>query len=310
VWADTLAVYFSHLYRSAYVLVYSLSALAVFIALCGLFTDTVDIKAALVFTELAVISGILLIVRHGGKELWHERWLEYRVIAESLRHGRFLAFVSEFGSIHDSTPKPGDREPPWMLWYIRATMREIGLPAATLDAEYQSKILNATLTHEIEGQIKYHHDTSASAGKIDHFLHTSGEHCFIFTFWMLLLFLAFYAAEVVFEHVMAKHEVAVWIEHALHGAKPWMILAAAGLPALGAAFAGIRVQGDFDGSKERSTHMKEALTSLKADYQTTVSEGVKLGDTADLLITAARVMSEDLAAWQELYGRKRLTLPA
>jgi hypothetical protein len=147
VWADTLAVHFSHLYRSAYVLAYLLSALAVFIALCGLFTDAVNVKVALVFTELTMISGILLIVRHGSKELWHERWLEYRVIAESLRHGRFLAFVSEFGSIHDSTPKPGEREPPWMLWYIRATMREIGLPAATLDAGYQSKILHATLTH-------------------------------------------------------------------------------------------------------------------------------------------------------------------
>jgi hypothetical protein len=310
VWADMLAVHYSHLYRSAYVLAYLLSALAVFIALCGLFTDAVNVKVALVFTELTMISGILLIVRHGSKELWHERWLEYRVIAESLRHGRFLAFVSEFGSIHDSTPKPGEREPPWMLWYIRATMREIGLPAATLDAGYQSKILHATLTHEIDRQIDYHRDTAASARKIAHFLHTFGDRCFIFTFWMLLLFLAFYAAEVVSAHFTATHGVAMWIEHALRGAKPWMIFAAAGLPALGAALAGIRVQGDFDGSKERSAHMVEALISLEAGYQTAVKEGVKLGDTADLLISAARVMSEDLAAWQELYGRKRLTLPA
>jgi hypothetical protein len=310
VWADTLAVHFSHLYRSAYVLAYALSALAVFVALCGLFTDTVDIKAALVFTELAIISGILLIVRLGGKKLWHERWLEYRVIAESLRHGRFLAFVSEFGSIYDSTPNPGDREPPWMLWYIRATMREIGLPAATLDAAYQSKILKATVTHEIEEQIKYHHDTSESVGKIDHFLCTSGELCFFITFGMLILFLVVYGTEVVSEHIMAKHQVAAWIEHTLHGAKPWMILAAAGLPALGAAFFGIRVQGDFDGSKDRSTRMTEALTSLKAGYQTAMRNGAKLGITADLLIAAARVMSEDLAAWQELYGRKRLALPA
>jgi hypothetical protein len=127
---------------------------------------------------------------------------------------------------------------------------------------------------------------------------------------MLLLFLAFYAAEVVSAHFTATHGVAMWIEHALRGAKPWMIFAAAGLPALGAALAGIRVQGDFDGSKERSAHMVEALISLEAGYQTAVKEGVKLGDTADLLISAARVMSEDLAAWQELYGRKRLTLPA
>ena len=29
-----------------------------------------------------------------------------------------------------------------------------------------------------------------------------------------------------------------------------------------------------------------------------------------VLITTARVLSEDIAAWQDLYGRKRLTLPA
>jgi hypothetical protein len=310
VWADTLAVHFSHLYRSAYVLAYALSALAVFVALCGLFTDTVDIKAALVFTELAIISGILLIVRLGSKKLWHERWLEYRVIAESLRHGRFLAFVSEFGSIYDSTPNPGDREPPWMLWYIRATMREIGLPAATLDAAYQSKILKATVTHEIEEQIDYHHKTAESVGKIDHFLHTAGERCFYFTFWMLILFLVVYGDKLAFEHVTVSHVLAACIDRVLHAAKSWMILAAAGLPALGAAFAGIRAQGDFDGSKELSTHMEEALTSLKAGYQTAVKQGAKFDDTADLLMSAARIMSADLAAWQELYGRKRPTLPA
>jgi hypothetical protein len=29
-----------------------------------------------------------------------------------------------------------------------------------------------------------------------------------------------------------------------------------------------------------------------------------------MLIRTARLMSEDLDAWQDLYGRKRLTLPA
>ena len=36
----------------------------------------------------------------------------------------------------------------------------------------------------------------------------------------------------------------------------------------------------------------------------------RLDNTADMLIETARVMSEDLAAWQDLYGRKRLDLPA
>jgi hypothetical protein len=52
---------------------------------------------------------------------WHERWLEYRALAEGLRHGRFLAFVSDFGRIQESTPRSGGHPSLWMLWYIRAT---------------------------------------------------------------------------------------------------------------------------------------------------------------------------------------------
>ena len=60
IWADTLAVHFSHLYRSAYVSAYLLSALAVFIALGGLFVDggqdPLRTKVLLVALELLVIG--------------------------------------------------------------------------------------------------------------------------------------------------------------------------------------------------------------------------------------------------------------
>ena len=81
----------------------------------------------------------------GRRWLWHERWLDYRALAENLRHGRFLSFVSEFGRIRGEPAGVEQREPPWMLWYVRATMREIGLPNATLDGTYQWRLLNATL---------------------------------------------------------------------------------------------------------------------------------------------------------------------
>jgi hypothetical protein len=181
IWADTLAVHFSHLYRSAYVMAYLLSAVAVFIALGGLFFDSghnaLKVKAFLVVLELVVIGWILAMIVIGRRRLWHERWLDYRALAENLRHGRFLAFVSEFGRIRSETPGGEEREPPWILWYLRATMREIGLPNAKLDGTYQWRLLNATLSHEIagpEGQIAYHRANSESARLIDHRLHQLG----------------------------------------------------------------------------------------------------------------------------------------
>jgi hypothetical protein len=91
--------------------------------------------------------------------------------------------------------------------------------------------------------------------------------------------------------------------------KSLIVLASAGLPALGAAVAGIRVHGDFEGSKERSLYMVDALKALKQEYAATIDRDITLDETAEILLKTARVMSEDIAAWQELYGRKRLSLP-
>ncbi len=316
IWVDTLAVHFSHLYRSAYVFAYLLSACAVFIALGGLFNgggDPLRAKVWLVGLELFVIGVILAMVLIGRWLLWHERWLDYRALAENLRHGRFLAFVSEFGRIHSAEPRGEQREPPWFLWYIRATMREIGLPNATLDGTYQWRLLNATLTHEIEGptgQIDYHRANSTSAERIDNLLHRSGVGCFIATFAILLAFLLTYGVERMLEGVHGWEAHRLWMHNALSCAKPWVTLFAAGLPALGAALAGIRVQGDFESSRERSLAMLAQLDRLAEDYRTAESRRIDLEDTAKLLIDTAQTMSGDVDAWQELYGRKRLTLPA
>ena len=59
-------------------------------------------RRCVVALELVVIVSIVLLVRHGRKGGWHERWIDYRSVAESLRHGRFLAFVSEFGRVRHS----------------------------------------------------------------------------------------------------------------------------------------------------------------------------------------------------------------
>jgi len=100
------------------------------------------------------------------------------------------------------------------------------------------------------------------------------------------------------------------IETFLFAAKPFLTFLSAGLPALGAAVAGIRVHGDFEESANRSARTLDQLAGLSDDYARTAKGDASLDDAADLLIATARVLSEDIAAWQDLYGRKRLTLPA
>src|SRR5262249_47418612 len=156
----------------------------------------------------------------------------------------------------------------WMLWYIRATMREIGLPAATFDDRYQERMLGATLADEIagpNGQLAYHAANRESARKIDHVLHRLGIACFVVTSIILLVYLVLFGLDLAF--------AATPLETVLLAAKPFLTFASAGLPALGAAVAGIRVHGDFEGSMERSARMVGELERLKEDYAKAMAQG-------------------------------------
>jgi len=193
-----------------------------------------------------------------------------------------------------------------MLWYLRASLREVGLPPTIIDGTYLWRLLNATLSHEIKEQSNYHETNSESARRINHTLHHVGVTCFYIAFFILCVFLIGYIIELILRHV----DTALSLGHALDELKSAMIFFTAGLPAMGAALAGIRVHGDFESSKERSDVMMKALKSLERDYGAMMEQSISLNETGELLIGTTRVMSEDVAAWQELHGRKRLTLPA
>jgi hypothetical protein len=310
-WADALAVHYSHLYRSAYVLAYALAALAVFIGVATVFIHddpqvpanrVLAVKALFTGLELVVIGAIVALVWLGRGRGWHRRWLDYRALAELLRHGRFLAFTAEFGAIDQRRPKAAMH---WTIWYSRATMREIGIPTATLDAPYQQGLLRATLAEEIagqRGQLAYHAANRKEAHRIDHVLHLAGTACFLLTAAILLAYLAAFAVESAFGIAS--------LEKFLLSAKPYLTFGSASLPALGAAVAGIRAHADFEGSAERSARMVERLERLKDEYARALAQDLTLETTADLLIATTGALSEDLSAWQEFYGRKRLVLPA
>ena len=205
------------------------------------------------------------------------------------------------------------RMPLWTLWYIRATMRELGLPSAVFfDSTYQWRIFDATLVFEIKEQIKYHQGNRLIVHRIDRLLHGTGVFCFLVTFVVLMIFLAGYVEEHYFGAMqVAGGKASTALGYVAYVLRPRMLFFTAGLPALGAALAGIRVHGDFESSEQRSALMIVLLTSLKVDYELAMMAGEvgDLDDTAESLIAAFRVMSEALAAWEELYGRKRLVLP-
>jgi hypothetical protein len=335
-WADVLAVDYANKYRSAYIICYLKAAFAVFIALLGVFTHDLFsheyglfYKATLVAVEAVLIGQIINIVQVGRNERWQERWVEYRALAEMLRNTRFLAYLGEYGYI-----QKGDNLEPassaWFLWYLRATIRELGVPKAEIDGAYQLQHLDAIRQHVISGQLTYNRDAAPGLQKMHDILHSAGDRCFLFTFYILLAFLALFGlhaflmlaygkspADLLHFHYDAAacigpptgRCVGEMIGFMLDKMKSMVTFLAALLPAVGAAIAGIRETGDFEGFAERASRTAADLADIdrEVDY---AKAKLTIESTSDVLLSTARVLTEDVGAWQSVYGRKRLNLPA
>ena len=337
-WADALAVDYSHRYRTAYFNTYLLGAAAVLIALTSLlFREWIPalswqllLKAALVIVELLVIRRIVGYVRSGRRERWQEKWLEYRTLAELLFNARFLAYLGEHGRAHH----PGNLEPAssaWFLWYLRATIREIGLPNARLEGTYQRVLLDAMDKHVIADEIAWHRQNATTLHRMHAFLHDLGDSCFAWTARVLIGFLTLWLIWVglsacnwagdLFPRADGGSSPAAnglgafaasWeppVGYLLQWLKDVVTFFAAFLPALAAALAGIRETGDFRKVSARSTKTSADLLELQQQAARARSN-LALAQTGDILLSTARVLTEDLAAWQSVYGQKRLELPA
>ncbi|MEI9937793.1 MAG: hypothetical protein WDO69_11290 [Pseudomonadota bacterium] len=114
IWASSiagpiLATVNADAYRSSFVWLYGLSALAVFFSLVPLLRghggaphETVEaMETAFKPLEVVILVAIIWVVLRGRKQEWHRRWLDYRIVAELIRQlklqiplggaGRFLA---------------------------------------------------------------------------------------------------------------------------------------------------------------------------------------------------------------------------
>lgn len=305
--ADGLATYYSHKYRSAYVLAYLLSVCAVATALASfVFVGEVHpdghdavprLEIALAGVEFMFVTLIVAIVGMGQAGRWHDRWLDYRALAEMLRHLRFLGLLGQYEkrAYLEASARPSAG---WVLWYFRATMRELGMPAGYLGPEYQRKVLRAFVPAELSEQIEYHGKNMLALRRLDRGLHVSGNVCFALAFVILFLFLFACAISSWIPEVGAR----------LVPVAKYITALTALLPTLGAAFAGIRFTGDFEGFAERSAQTGSELDALK-EHCGFALDRLDFDTTADVLFESAHVMAADINGWTTLYSRKHLTLP-
>jgi Protein of unknown function (DUF4231) len=288
--ADMLANYYAQLYRSASVMNYVFTAISVLMALMGLLVS--DWKLWWVLLELGLISLVLINTSVGNKARWHQKWLDYRQLAESLRVMLKLSplavngqlFPSQLAQLHRGQ---GNR---WVEWYLSAVSRSINLPGAVINPSIVGQFKQGLADYATD-QALYHQRTAAIAHHTDHRLHILGNLCLYGTVLSCLVFLLCYL-------VMPALAASL---------KYWVTFFCAVLPAFGAAAFGLRHHGDYEGvalrSKATANHLNQFKNSI-ADDALGFSEMVKIAHQLN------GHNHLELRDWRVTFERRPLAVPA
>ena len=286
--ADSEASYFALRFRSSFVANFALAGLAVMLALSGLLFP--DAKKWLIAAELVVIFVIIINTHGANRSNLHQRWLDLRHLAERLR---LLAMSATLGQLSLRAVEDGTTQPGWVSWYARATARELGLAGAIYNPDYLAKVRIAML-ELIDDQTSYHQANAHSMHHANHALHRTGDLFFVGTILACVAYLG------VATFIGKPGNIGPF------GGTELVTVATALFPALAAALYGIRMQGDFAATSERSAVIARQLAQLRSaierdplSYERLVDRSRRLGE----------IMLAEINQWRLHYETRPMSLP-
>jgi hypothetical protein len=306
-WPDKLAVLYANRYRSAFLLAFLLAAFAVGMALLPAAAQIASHQPkefACIGIEFIAIIIILFLIRQGRRKRWHERWIDYRMLAELVRHLRLVAPLGgkrPFPSIPAHWMSYGQPSATWMGWYIRAVERDMGLPTVVMDKSH----LTACLSHlkdKLNEQVKFHRNNSKRSHRIELCIHTCE---------FILLTMTLLACSI---HFMPG----LFGVHLPSAVSAILTFFCGFLPALGAALVGIVNQGEFLRVHKRSKAMKQQLKAILKEVKylsneiavaTSPLEEQYSQQVTALTANTARLLLHEVFDWRVVFLDRPLTTP-
>jgi len=329
-WSDKLADWYADRYRSAYILVYLLSAIGVLISLWG---HRAWWSGGLEFVSVGAI--VWLVIR-GSKWHWHERWMEYRLLAELIRQIRIKIPLGGGRPLPRTPIHLGiyeDLTQTWMYWHMRAVARATGIPAARIVPQYLIDCLSY-VEELVASQVRFHERTIERSKCIAEELHTVASNLFLVSFCFIIIRLisqsvehgwpevGYYmpfglsAAVLLSAFVLGSGRVFVFLATFLvalvlaltvfsYDSIADLFLVLAVLPAFGAAFTGIANQGEFARLEKRSIAMAGAfqkyeaqIERMKAKIKSDVPGTAALSNVIELATDITQVMVDEVSDWR------------
>lgn len=293
-WADGLAEILADRYRSSFVANYLMGACAVIFAFIGFHNSHLGQTAhGWYVAELILIFVILGFFWMDRNYYWHQRWIDYRLLAEGFRQ---MESLFPFGQVPPSFEPPlflegGQNDGTWFKWYFRSVVRQADLLRARIDEVYIEDS-RQVLAKCISSQVRYHAKSKSRFHRLSHHLH-----------WLALALFTFTTVACGLHFLPWK----AWSPNYYHTIEAILTGMAIGLPAFGAAIEGIVHQGEFRQIAKRSQGIHDNLQSLLRDVEDDKKQlsYQQLGQIANRFCTS---QSEEQAHWRSLFSGKPIPL--
>ncbi len=304
-WADNLATYYANRYRSAFTVIFSLAWVAAVVAVIGFIAYVMhreNVASAATIVELGVVGIIFGLVVWGQRHHYHEKWIDYRSLAERLRHLTVVwpagASVSFVRMAEKKDHSGHDQRSTWVGWLYRATVRELGFATDEFTAAHLESCKRLLQDHEIAEQGEYHDRASARLERIYHSLHAR-------TNWLFFLAVVVSALHLPWLHpTVVRWFARLRVQDADLWAAGCLTVLSVFLPSRAAALHGWAGHADFFGAALRSAQIKTRLDELdRVIDAVTEPDSIKIGELA---VEAARAMESELLAWHAVSRSKPL----
>ncbi len=322
--ADKVAGEYAARYRSTYVWLFLFATLTLIFGATaavahghhGFLQAAVFFMTCLEMGTLCLIGVVVLAAIRGD---WHERFIEYRLLAELCRKQLVLAPLGHAVSldavrrmvlrgIENATPavsteKSSDAEirarAAWVAWLFAAWERAAPLPREQIAPALREIVDKQVLEGLIDDQLKYHSGRAEMSERADEAFFRVGQWSFLAVGVCVVLKLA---AEVASAFCPGLDEVPVLeIGYQL---LTWLAIV---LPALSAAALGIRSYAELQLLAEQSRHMVDELLHAKRRIKrVNLQRPLAAEDVGAETQAAATLMLQDLDGWSRLFKVKAI----
>lgn len=314
--ADQLATYYADEYRGTYLSMFTLGSVAVGLALLSgpfkVFESfghwVAELMPWLAFGELFVIGRVFSLWRRCHDGQFHQRWLDFRLLAELLRQRIFLLPIGGIVTLEmPDYEADSDRSYGWVLWLTRALSRAEGLPAAPAGGFNDQYRLGygKYLVKLLCDQAKYHESNAQRNDNIAHHLHAVDKWLVRFIVLACLTHIFAHISELLipcFPNVVLLHD----LEKFLPGIMDVTVIFAALLPAVGATEHGLFSHGEYRRISDRSKGMSRKLKSIVAELTPTNGASLTAAKLENLAEQANEIMRQELTDWRVIFRAKPL----